>query len=72
MMRSMKNEIPIKTELQVADQPEYVTEASDRHCIIMIPVSDVTGAGTVDPEFELSKLLCKQSIAVQLLMVTKS
>jgi hypothetical protein len=64
--------IPITMELQVADQPEYVTEASDRHCIIIIPVSDVTGVGTVQPEFELSTRFCKQSIAVQLLMVTKS
>jgi hypothetical protein len=38
----------------------------------MIPVSDVSGSGIVDPEYLPSWLLCKQSAAVQLLMVTKS
>jgi hypothetical protein len=69
---SLTNTIPELGVLQSAVHPDCVTDTSDFHTIIMIPVFDVNGPGIVDPEYFPRTLATKQSIAVQFLTVMKS
>jgi hypothetical protein len=48
-------------------------EVSECQVIIMIPVLDVTGLGSTDPEYASSKVeICEQSLVAQLRTVSLS